>query len=57
MQLGGLSQTEFPRVFLLSTTHGAETHAMAAAMATMAVYRDEPVIEHLYGQGPSLRAV
>ncbi len=54
MQLGGLSQTEFPRVFLLSTTHGAETHAMAAAMATMAVYRDEPVIEHLYGQGAKL---
>ncbi|KAB2700179.1 glutamate-1-semialdehyde 2,1-aminomutase [Ochrobactrum sp. Kaboul] len=54
MQLGGLSQTEFPRVFLLSTTHGAETHAMAAAMATMAVYRDEPVIEHLYEQGTKL---
>ena len=51
MQLGGLTQTDHPRVFLLSTTHGAETHAMAAAIATMTIYRDEPVIERLYEQG------
>lgn len=56
MQLGGLEQTARPRVFLLSTTHGAETHALAAAIATMRVYRDEPVIEHLYAQGQALRA-
>ncbi|MDT6940978.1 glutamate-1-semialdehyde 2,1-aminomutase [Brucella pseudogrignonensis] len=56
MQLGGLSQTEHPRVFLLSTTHGAETHAMAAAIATMKIYRDEPVIERLYEQGTKLAA-
>jgi len=54
MQLGGLTQTEHPRVFLLSTTHGAETHAMAAAIATMTIYRDEPVIERLYEQGSKL---
>ena len=54
MQLGGLTQTEHPRVFLLSTTHGAETHAMAAAIATIAIYRDEPVIERLYEQGAKL---
>ncbi len=56
MRLGGLTQTDFPRVFLLSTTHGAETHAMAAAIANMAVYRDEPVIERLYEQGAKLAA-
>ena len=56
MQLGGLEQTERPRVFLLSTTHGAETHALAAAIATMRVYRNEPVIEHLCSQGQALRA-
>ncbi|KAB2711003.1 glutamate-1-semialdehyde 2,1-aminomutase [Ochrobactrum intermedium] len=56
MQLGGLIQTEHPRVFLLSTTHGAETHAMAAAIATMTIYRDEPVIERLYEQGSKLAA-
>lgn len=54
MQLGGLIQTDHPRVFLLSTTHGAETHAMAAAIATMTIYRDEPVIERLYEQGSKL---
>lgn len=41
-------------VFLLSTTHGAETTALAAAIATMAVYRSEPVIEHLHRQGERL---
>ena len=34
-------------MFLLSTTHGAETHALAAAIASMQVYDREPVIEHL----------
>ena len=38
-------------VFLLSTTHGAETTALAAAMCTMEIYEREPVIEHLYRQG------
>jgi glutamate-1-semialdehyde 2,1-aminomutase len=55
MRLGGLDHTDKPRVFLLSTTHGAETHALAAANATMQVYRDEPVVEHLYRQGARLR--
>ena len=55
MRLGGLDHTDRPRVFLLSTTHGAETHALAAAMATIQVYRDEPVIAHLYRQGTRLR--
>jgi glutamate-1-semialdehyde 2,1-aminomutase len=34
MRLGGLDHDQ-PRVFLLSTTHGAETHALAAALATV----------------------
>jgi glutamate-1-semialdehyde 2,1-aminomutase len=55
MRLGGLDHTDKPRVFLLSTTHGAETHALAAAIATMQIYRDEPVIEHLYRQGTQLK--
>lgn len=38
-------------VFLLSTTHGVETPALAATMATIAVYRSEPVIEHLHRAG------
>jgi glutamate-1-semialdehyde 2,1-aminomutase len=56
MSLGGIEQTDQPRVFLLSTTHGAETHAMAAAIATMHVYAQEPVIPHLRLQGLRLKA-
>jgi glutamate-1-semialdehyde 2,1-aminomutase len=41
-------------VFLLSTTHGAETSALAAAIATIDVYEREPVIEHMYRQGERL---
>lgn len=55
MRLGGLDHQDRPRVFLLSTTHGAETHAMAAAIATMQVYQREDVIGHLYRQGSRLR--
>lgn len=55
MILGGTDHDR-ERVFLLSTTHGAETHALAAAMATLSVYRDEPVTERLHRQGARLRA-
>jgi glutamate-1-semialdehyde 2,1-aminomutase len=41
-------------VFLLSTTHGAETPAVVAAIATMEIYRTEPVVEHLHRAGDRL---
>ncbi|GEM_PF-1514936 len=44
------------RVFLLSTTHGAETHALAAAIATMRVYQENDVVERLHQQGTRLKA-
>jgi glutamate-1-semialdehyde 2,1-aminomutase len=46
MKLGGLDHTR-ERVFLLSTTHGAETHSLAAAWETLNVYRrsDDFVLE------------
>jgi len=53
MERGGLRHDQ-QRVFLLSTTHGAETHALAAAIATQRVYREEPVIQTLWGQGRKL---
>jgi len=53
MRLGSRERDE-DRVFLLSTTHGAETPSLAAALATMRVYRTEPVIEHLHRQGQRL---
>ena len=54
MELGGLEHDR-ERVFLLSTTHGAETHSLAAAIATMRIYQTEPVIQTLYRQGERLR--
>jgi glutamate-1-semialdehyde 2,1-aminomutase len=54
MELGGLRHAT-ERVFLLSTTHGAETHALAASIATMEVYQREDVIGHLYRVGERLQ--
>lgn len=55
MELGGFPETA-ARVFLLSTTHGAERHALAAARAVMAAYQAEDVIETMYRQGRRLAA-
>lgn len=55
MRLGGHDHDQ-ERVFLLSTTHGAETHSLAAAIATMQVYSTEPVIETLWSRGERLAA-
>lgn len=53
MERGGLNH-DAERVFLLSTTHGAETHSLAAAIAVMRIYEQEPVIETLDRQGRRL---
>lgn len=53
MQLGS-RERDSDNVFLLSTTHGAETTALAAAIATMAIYKREPVVEHLHRAGQRL---
>jgi glutamate-1-semialdehyde 2,1-aminomutase len=55
MRLGG-SDHDRERVFLLSTTHGAETHELAAAIATMQFYEAHPVVETLHARGARLRA-
>ena len=54
MERGGLHHAG-ERVFLLSTTHGAETHSLAAALETMAIYRTEDVVETLWDVGAKLR--
>ncbi len=48
---------EKARVFLLSTTHGAETHALAASLETIRIYRERGVVEVLWRQGERLRAL
>jgi glutamate-1-semialdehyde 2,1-aminomutase len=54
MELGGWMHDR-ERVFLLSTTHGAETHSIAAGLATLECYRRLGVIDVLYERGAMLR--
>jgi glutamate-1-semialdehyde 2,1-aminomutase len=54
MERGGLRHQD-ERVFLLSTTHGAETSGLAAAIETMRVFRDEGVVDVLRAQGERLQ--
>jgi glutamate-1-semialdehyde 2,1-aminomutase len=54
MDLGGILHDK-ERVFLLSTTFGAETHCLAAALKTMEIYEREGVVEVLWRQGERLR--
>lgn len=53
MEAGGIYHNR-ERVFLLSLTYGAETHCLAAALETMKIYSELPVIEHLHKQGDRL---
>jgi glutamate-1-semialdehyde 2,1-aminomutase len=55
MELGGLLHNR-ERVFLLSTTHGGETHAIAAALATIDALEKEKVNEHIWEIGRKLLA-
>ena len=55
MQRGGL-HTDQERVFLLSTTHGAETHSLAAAIAVMDTYAEEGIAARLHAIGERLAA-
>jgi len=56
MRLGGLDHDQ-PRVFLLSTTHGAETHALAASLEIIGIYRERNVVRYLWSQGEKLRGL
>ncbi|RCH64307.1 glutamate-1-semialdehyde 2,1-aminomutase [Streptomyces sp. SDr-06] len=55
MERGGLRHMG-ERVFLLSTTHGAETHSLAAAMAVQTTYAEEGVTARLHALGERLAA-
>jgi glutamate-1-semialdehyde 2,1-aminomutase len=55
MEQGGLRDSR-DRVFLLSTTHGAETHSLAAAIAVMQTYAEEGITAHLHALGERLAA-
>lgn len=53
MELGGIKHNK-ERVFLISTTHGAETHALAAAIATINAVKSENSIERNIKLGNNL---
>ncbi|MFE6774542.1 glutamate-1-semialdehyde 2,1-aminomutase [Streptomyces sp. NPDC057702] len=53
MERGGLRHAH-DRVFLLSTTHGAETHSLAAAMAVLDTYVEEGITARLHTLGERL---
>lgn len=54
MDLGGL-RTDASRVFLLSTTHGAETTGLAAYLAVADAYAERDVVATMEAQGAKLR--
>jgi glutamate-1-semialdehyde 2,1-aminomutase len=55
MEAGGLN-TDVSRVFLLSTTHGAETTGLAAYLAVSEAYAERDVVAEMEVQGSKLRS-
>lgn len=54
MGIGGIINEGEEKVFLTSTTHGGETHAIAAGLATIEIFKKENVIEHNHQMGKNL---
>jgi glutamate-1-semialdehyde aminotransferase len=54
MELGGIRARGQEKVFLISTTHGAETHALAAALATIDEFEKHDVVAHNHAIGRML---
>jgi glutamate-1-semialdehyde 2,1-aminomutase len=54
MSLGSIERLGQERLFLLSTTHGAEMAGMAAFLATMKMVERENVVGHLWDYGRKL---
>ncbi len=46
MDLGGIQNEGDEKLFLISTTHGGETHAIGAGLATIEFYKKNNVIKH-----------
>jgi glutamate-1-semialdehyde aminotransferase len=47
MELGGIKNIGSKKLFLISTTNGAESVGLAAAMATNKFYKENNVLEHI----------
>ena len=51
MELGGISKTGAKKVFLVSTTHGAESTGLAAMIATITRLKESTLLEENYSIG------
>lgn len=56
MQLGSIDKPGHEKLFLSSTTHGGETHAIAAGLATIKFYKENAVIDKNNGTGKTLQS-
>jgi glutamate-1-semialdehyde 2,1-aminomutase len=54
MELGGIRSAGAKRVFLISTTHGAEMPALGAFVETVQVYKEHDVTGHVWRYGEQL---
>jgi len=54
MQIGGILDEGAERLFLTSTTHGAEMSALGAFIKTIEILQREKVVEHFWNYGTKL---
>lgn len=55
MDLGGISDPKQERVFLISTTHGAEMCGLGAFVKTIEVYKELDVVGHIWDYGQKMK--
>ncbi|MBE5899961.1 MAG: glutamate-1-semialdehyde 2,1-aminomutase [Lachnospiraceae bacterium] len=55
MELGGIEKEGEERVFLVSTTHGAEMSSLGAFVETMKVYQELNVVDRLWDTGRQIQ--
>lgn len=54
MELGGITNEGEEKVFLISTTHGGETHTMTAGIATIDAFKENEIIAHNHSIGKKM---
>jgi glutamate-1-semialdehyde 2,1-aminomutase len=55
MELGGIKEKRMERVFLLSSTHGAEMSSLAAMIENIKYYKENNVCKHLWNYGENFK--
>jgi glutamate-1-semialdehyde 2,1-aminomutase len=55
MELGGIRRSGEDKLFLISTTHGAETTGLAAMLATIDAFKQHGMIENNWRRGENLQ--